>query len=230
MGRTQTNKVGLALANLVEQHRRMYHVRNRRSYPGLLIAIGCGKAALLIGVGFAIAWYGLAMLTNGQPDGENDLVQNTPVQKSSMVDKFFQLSGFADSPSKVEIPATSSGQTEEPARPTPVTYPVAKVGVYNADWLLKQNDSAYVVQLASSTVKPEIYQKAFILSDTHPVVVYPFRKTRGNRLMYGYAIGMYDSFREAQNDVNKLQDSAVAEGVWIRPVGEIQREIVSVRQ
>ena len=48
--------------------------------------------------------------------------------------------------------------------------------------------------------------------------------------MYGYAIGMYDSFREAQNDVNKLQDSAVAEGVWIRPVGEIQREIVSVRQ
>ena len=210
------------MANLSEKYRqfRAYH---KYSYPGLFIAISSAKALLQIGVVFAVAWYALSLMTGGQHAGGRALAQD-----SNAADKSLQLTGFTGAPAQVEIPAIATsealGQTSER-----VSSPVANPGVYNVEWLLKHEAGSYVVQLASSTDKPDLYQKAFELSDSHPVVVYPFKRTRSNRMMYGYAIGMYDSFNEAQADVKQLSENAVAEGVWIRSVGEIQKQVLSVR-
>ena len=210
------------MTNLSEKYRqfRTYH---KYSYPGLFIVISSAKALLQIGVVFAVAWYALSLMTGGQHAGGRALAQD-----SNAADKSLQLTGFTDTPARVEIPAiaTSEALGQISGRVSP---PVANPGVYNAEWLLKHEAGSYVVQLASSTDKPDLYQKAFELSDSHPVVVYPFKRTRSNRLMYGYAIGMYDSFNEAQADVKQLSENAVAEGVWIRSVGEIQKQVLSVR-
>ena len=200
------------MATLSEKYR-SFRARNQHSYPGLFIALGFTGALLQIAVVFGVTWYALSLISSVGSDDQKVLVQRS------------QLTGFADdNRSQVEIPATAAtGSTG----PVPGTF--IESGVYNADWLLKQNAGSYVVQLASSTVKPDLYQKAFTLAETHPVVVFPFRKTRGNQLMYGYAIGMYQSFIEAQNEVNKLPVGAVTEGVWIRPVSEVQKQIAGSR-
>lgn len=214
------------MANLSEKYR-LFRANHKYSYPGLFIAISSAKALLQIGVVFAVAWYALLLMTGGQHAGGRALAQD-----SNAVDKSLQLTGFTDRPAQVEIPAIATsdtlGETSDNTLER-ISYPVANPGVYNAEWLLKHDTGSFVVQLASSTDKPDLYQKAFDLSESHPVVVYPFKKTRSNRLMYGYAIGMYDSFSEAQADVKQLSENAVAEGVWIRSVGEIQEQIVRVR-
>ena len=204
---------------------RIFRAHNRHSYPVLFMAIACGKSALQLGLFIGVFWFALSKLTGGQHQGNYVLEQ-----KYKTVDKSIQFAGIDRKLTQVEIPATAVGKVPVRIREAGTTVPAAKVGVYNADWLLKQDADAYVVQLASSTVKPELFQKAFVLSETYPVVVYPFKKTRNNQLMYGYAIGMYGSFNEAQKGANKLSASAVEEGVWIRSVGEIQKAIVSTRQ
>ncbi len=212
------------MVNLAHWYR-VFRAHNKYDYPGFFLVVGCSKAVLQLGLVFGIIWFALPMVANEQIDEKFALEQN-----NSTAVKSVQFAGFAETRVQVEIPAAAPGNVSVQIRKTDTAAPAAKVGVYNADWLLKQNAGSYVVQLASSTAKPELFQKAFLLSETHPVVVYPFRKTRSNRLMYGYAIGMYDSFNEAQSGVGKLSASSVAEGVWIRSVGEIQKEIVSTRQ
>jgi len=189
------------------------------------MAIGFGKFIIQIGVVFAAAWYSISLVT-GPPERENVLAQKSPA-----VDMSLQAVGLANEAEqgnfkRIEIPATA---TSDPIPVVVSTDSALSVGVYNADWLLKQDASSFVAQLASSTDRSGLYQRAFDLSDTHPVVVYPFRKTRGNRLMYGYAIGMFGSFHEAQRSVGALSEGAIAEGVWIRRVGEIQKDIASTR-
>ena len=204
---------------------REFHRNNQYSYSGLFMAIGFGKFIIQIGVVFAAAWYSISLVT-GPPERENVLAQKSPA-----VDMSLQAVGLANEAEqgnfkRIEIPATA---TSDPIPVVVSTDSALSVGVYNADWLLKQDASSFVVQLASSTDKPDLYQKAFDLSDGHPVVVFPFKKVRGNRLMYGYAIGMYGSFQEARRSVSKLPEGAVAEGVWIRLVGDLQKDIVSTR-
>jgi len=211
------------LNNFFHKYRK-FHAHNRYSYPTLFMAIGCGKALLQIGVVFAVVWYAVSVMSNRLHGSDNALVK-----KISGVVGSSRFIGLVDSKQQSEIPATAASQATSLTLKSRMTSHPAKAGVYNADWLLKQDVGAYVVQLASSTVKPDLYQKAFELSKTHPAVVYPFKKTRSNRLMYGYAIGIYDSVGEAKADVNQLSRSAVAQGVWIRPVSEIQKEIISTR-
>lgn len=208
------------MVNLSRKYRE-FRAYNQYSYPGMFIAIGSVKALLQIGIVFAVGWYALALMAGGQVDGESVVAKNNDVE---VLDKSMQLTGFTDSPTQVEIPATATIETAER-----LSSPVANPGVYNALWLLKHDAGSYVAQLASSTDKPDLYQKAFELSDNNSVIVYPFKKTSNNQLMYGYAIGIYDSFNDAQKDVAKLPESAVAEGVWIRSVGEIQMQIINVR-
>jgi len=177
----------------------------------------------LVAVG---AWFAVSLMTSGLKEKENELAQN-----SNVADESSKLTGLADdSQAQAEITAATATQATNPIRKSHTKIPAAKAGVYNADWLLKQDGGSYVVQLASSIEKPDLYQKAFDLSETHPAVVFPFKMTRSNQLMYGYAIGMYDTVREARAGIKQLSGNVVAEGVWIRPVGEIQKQIVNTRK
>ena len=199
-----------------------------------------------IGVAFAVGWFASSLMTNVLHKNEHGLVQN-----SDAAEKPFEITGFADSSVQVDSPVQADGlvqadrsvqvdspiQREIPAaaasevtRPVPIVYPAANAAVNDADWLLNQDVSSYVVQLAADTSRSEIVRKASLLSGTHLVVVYPSRKNRDDRLMYGFAIGIYDTFFEAQNEVEKLPESAVAEGVWIRSVRELQKRIINAQQ
>jgi len=213
------------LGNLFQKYRK-FRAHNKYSYPGLFMVLGGSKALLQIGVVFVGAWFAVSLMTSELKEKENELAQN-----SNVADESSKLTGLADdSQAQAEVTATAATQATNPIRKSHTKIPAAKAGVYNADWLLKQDGGSYVVQLASSIEKPDLYQKAFDLSETHPAVVFPFKKTRSNQLMYGYAIGMYDTVREARAGIKQLSGNAVAEGVWIRPVGEIQKQIVNTRK
>jgi len=182
---------------------------------------------LEIALVFGAVWYGLAFLAGDFDSKKNDsFVATDNISNESIL-----LTGFADNTDKVEIPAVSAGDSFERNRPreSRALEVSPNTGVYNADWLLVQNSGSYVVQLASSTDKTDLFQKAFEFSDDYPVVVYPFKKTRTNRTMYGVSVGVYKSYNEAYASVVQLTGNAVADGFWIRPVKEIQKQIGSVR-
>lgn len=214
------------LFQLIERFR-SFRANNKYSYPGLFLFLGCGKAILEITLVFAVVWYGLAFLAGSFDPKMNDpLVNVDDVPRAST-----RLTGFADSLDKVEIPAASVGNSAE-LRGSQKTLPsdiATNAGVYHADWLGVQESGSYVVQVASSTNKTDLFQKAFEFSDDYPVVVYPFKKTRNNRLMYGVSVGMFRSYNDAFASVDQFKNSNVAEGVWIRSVDEIQKQIGSIR-
>jgi len=233
------------VVNLIQKYRE-FRADNTRSNPGSFMAVVSGKAILQIGVAFAVGWFASSLMTNVLHKNEHGLVQN-----SDAAEKPFEITGFADSSVQVDSPVQADGlvqtdrsvqvdspiQREIPAaaasevtRPVPIVYPAANAAVNDADWLLNQDVSSYVVQLAADTSRSEIVRKASLLSGTHLVVVYPSRKNRDDRLMYGFAIGIYDTFFEAQKEVEKLPESAVAEGVWIRSVRELQKRIINAQQ
>ena len=215
------------MVNLIQKYRE-FRAANTRSNPGSFMAVVSGKAILQIGVAFAVGWFASSLMTNVLHKNEHGLVQN-----SDAAEKPFEITGFADSsvqvdsPIQREIPAAAASEV---TRPVPIVYPAANAAVNDADWLLNQDVSSYVVQLAADTSRSEIVRKASLLSGTHLVVVYPSRKNRDDRLMYGFAIGIYDTFFEAQKEVEKLPESAVAEGVWIRSVRELQKRIINAQQ
>jgi len=232
-------KKGRTVVNLIQKYRE-FRADNTRSNPGSFMAVVSGKAILQIGVAFAVGWFASSLMTNVLHKNEHGLVQN-----SDAAEKPFEINGFADSPVQADglVQADRSVQVDSPiqreipaaaasevTRPVPIVHPAANAAVNDADWLLNQDVSSYVVQLAADTSRSEIVRKASLLSGTHLVVVYPSSKNRDDRLMYGFAIGIYDTFFEAQNEVEKLPESAVAEGVWIRPVRELQKRIINAQQ
>lgn len=197
---------------------RVYH---QYTYPGLFFAIACGKTLVQFAALFAIAWYVAPMLTGSDAKLDADPAM---VQNSGQLDASEALTGFAEGLKSVEIPASVASVNAR----VPTAVAGVKAGLYNAAFLSNQNADAYVVQLGASTDRRDLYLRASEHSNQYPAVVYPFKKTRSGKLMYGYSLGFYQNLREAQTLVDRLPVSAVAEGVWIRKVGEIQTQIRSV--
>ncbi len=208
---------------------RSFRAHHRYSYPVLFTLLGCGKTLVQFACVFAIAWYGLPMML-GQQNKQSSVatVENNAVIESAVAGDSNDSGaavGLLGSVTldQIEIPAVAVVETvterSQPRRET------AKPGVYNADWLLSQQSGSFVVQLASSTDKSAMYQRAFDYTESHPSVVFPFRKARGNRMMYGFAMGIFSTEEDARDMVETLDATAVREGVWIRQMGEVQRKI-----
>lgn len=95
------------------------------------------------------------------------------------------------------------------------------------DWILEQNGNHYIIQLGSSINKEKLYESAVNFDTEAPVAFYPFRLNRDEKIVYGYALGIYNSFDSAKEAVASLPQRVQNFGPWIRPIDDLQRQIAS---
>jgi septal ring-binding cell division protein DamX len=94
-------------------------------------------------------------------------------------------------------------------------------------WINDLPDSHYVIQYAASTDKTSLIEFA----NNHlqkGAVIYPFKTTAENNVMYGLASGLYESLFIALQTVDKLPEPLVIHSPWVRPVVELKTEVAAV--
>jgi membrane fusion protein (multidrug efflux system) len=113
---------------------------------------------------------------------------------------------------------------------TPITLAAASTlidnsGEHGDNWLLRQNDDHYTVQIGSSADLQFLKRFSRNLPQDRVIITYHYKTNADARAEYGLASGIYGSQAEAQAALRSLPKNSKRYGPWVRRIGTIQREI-----
>ncbi len=201
---------------------RMFKANNRYSYPVLFFMLGSLKTIFQFSALGVAAWVIYTGATHQFTPGNASLAlvsnQSPPTTKQS----------------PVEIPAVSEG-LQNARKLTQKTMELKAVAtdtlqnkasrLQDSTWVFRQDEDKFTIQYASSPDLELIYESARSFSTTDPVAVFPFKKNRNKRMIYGFSTGIYDNVKSAQQAIAALPESTQALAPWIRPIGELQEQV-----
>lgn len=95
----------------------------------------------------------------------------------------------------------------------------------NGRWISKQRTDNYIIQLAASTKDIELIELAREFSSYGPLAIYPFKKNKDGKLIYGLSSGLFESSIKAFNAASKLPKDSAQHGSWIRKVADVSSQI-----
>ncbi len=95
-------------------------------------------------------------------------------------------------------------------------------------WLHSQNPKMFVIQVASSTDYQGLLTYAHDKKLNKPIAIYPFKKSREGKVVYGVSTGLYSSSKEAMNNASSLSNTK-EHGVWIRKVADLRAQMTTLR-
>lgn len=215
---------------------RSFKANNRYSYPFFFFAVAALKNLFQF-TALVIAGWAIFQIADGnhvtQPMMEQ-VVQSPVVSKTEPVVQQFNANVSVDV-LPTEILAAGSKQQGSLNSPTvdvsshdstPAIIEVPR-RIVSWTWVLKQDEDKYTIQYGSSPDKIRIRSDAASFPTTEAVVVFPFKKTPSNRTVYGFSTGLYSSVEDAQLAIENLPASARSFGPWIRPIEDLQKQVVS---
>lgn len=137
-------------------------------------------------------------------------------------------------PIDIEIPAVAKpgpkdNQLADISNAKVLTVATDPQHVYGAEWIMMLPEDKFTIQFGSSPDQRRLFEEARAFPSGQ-VAMFPFKKTPSNRLVYGYASGVYSSLDAAQRAIRKMPQSVVARGPWIRPVGALKKQISAVTE
>lgn len=97
----------------------------------------------------------------------------------------------------------------------------------NGRWISKQRTDSYIIQLASSTRDADLIEYARSLSSHGPLAIYPFKKTKDGKLLYGLSAGLFGSSTEASKAAAQLPVESAQSESWIRKVADVSSQIAT---
>lgn len=100
--------------------------------------------------------------------------------------------------------------------------------IFDSEWLARQRNNQFVIQLATSSQYNELVSYAKALPVTGPLVIFPFKKNSAGGLVYGLSAGLHDSFTEAKTALDTLPQDSARYGYWIRAVAEINSRVTAL--
>lgn len=115
---------------------------------------------------------------------------------------------------------------EEPALVVLTTRPVD-----NAEWLIRQPDSAFTIQLLTVSSRGQL--KEFVADEPALPLdrLASFRYQSGDDLLYVLTLGSFDSLESAYLVRDSLALSGlVASDTWVRPLTDVKRSIRTTLQ
>lgn len=118
---------------------------------------------------------------------------------------------------QLENPLPTQPKLQQPAPPID--------DLLNSEWLLKQNNESFVIQLAISSNEAELKKYALNLPIDGPLAMYPFKRTTDGKLTYGLSAGLYPSSVQAQSALATFPEGSGKYGSWIRQVSDISTQI-----
>ncbi|OED37290.1 hypothetical protein AB833_24380 [Chromatiales bacterium (ex Bugula neritina AB1)] len=92
-------------------------------------------------------------------------------------------------------------------------------------WVLAQKSNDYTIQINSSVDRELLLSEAQVIVSSDPLSYFAFKKTPSGRPVYGLAIGVYDSAKDALDAISKFPDEMKLYNPWVRQFNELQRQI-----
>jgi septal ring-binding cell division protein DamX len=137
-------------------------------------------------------------------------------------------------PVDIEVPAVAKpnqqdNQLADISNAKVLTVATDPQHVYDAEWIMLLPEDKFTIQFGSSPDQRRLFEEARAFPSGQ-VAMFPFKKTPSNRLVYGYASGVYSSLDAAQRAIRKMPKSIVARGPWIRPIGSLKKQIAAVTE
>lgn len=224
------NYIGNKLVNpfALNSRYRMFKANNRYSYPFLFFFMGALKNLCQFG---ALAVVGWTIYQVGSNKLQSDSIESR-VSQESVVERVV----IADAPivtQPVEILALANDHSNKSLINTDSTFELIEMetaqqalALFDWEWVLKQDTDKFTIQFGSSPDKDLLYESARTFPTEEAVVVFPFKKTPSNRTVYGFSAGLYDSLEKAQQAIRDMPSATRAIGPWIRPIDELQKQIV----
>ena len=215
----------LRLSDVSDRYRnlRAYHGHN---YPALFFAVGAAKTLAQIGLVAGITWYGVSLAT--QPAAT--VTTNQTTQKTVTSPATTEITETVESYLEIEVPAVATlvpqAKSVNPIVPFTASQSAeSEKQIFTSDWMMKQNPTSFTIQFATSPDKELLYRSAKSFKSRYPVIVFPFKRTKSNRPVYGFSSGIYANLEDAKQGILELPESAFINGPWVRPVSKIQEQI-----
>lgn len=202
---------------------RVFKANNRYSYPFLFFALGALKSLCQLGALAVAGWVvyqGISSTTNSDTSHSNVAKVSVAAPVTAIAKQKVQ---------SVEILAVSTDAINPPlVNPNTALEPLGDnaTRLLDWEWVLKQDAEKFTIQYGSSPDEELLYESARAFPTESAVVVFPFKKTPSNRTVFGFSSGLYDSLDSAQQAIKELPQSARSFGPWIRPIGQLQKQIV----
>jgi septal ring-binding cell division protein DamX len=196
-----------------------YRRNNPYTHPFLFFVVDCTDSCLQFALLGALAYGGYKSFNHWNTQSglskAPTLVAATPVETAI-------------------VPASSKATSAEPKVLEIKTLPVEPLvrdeptlvldGRYALRWVQSQPADDYTIQFGASVNKSELIDFANEHL-TNGAVIYPFKRTEGNQVMYGVASGLYDSMSSALVAIDNMPVTAVVNDPWIRPIKKLQRQV-----
>lgn len=204
--------------NLIHQYRE-YRAYNKYAHPFMFFAIDSVKNICQLALVTAVTWQGYSALNNySYAPANKENIGLTATAPASMNVVVRQTANNA----VMEVLASANDAT---ATNSDVEAKNNAFKINGQEWINKLPAGKYTIQIESSPDKQLLYSSARSFTDSPQLAIYPFKKTPSNRNVYGLSTGLFDSFEQARIAVSTLPEEVVNFGVWIRPVGVLQKQI-----
>lgn len=92
-------------------------------------------------------------------------------------------------------------------------------------WILQLNPASHIIQIGAST---DLAALQGLIPDSdfkEPTAVYPYTRTLSDEIVYGIAVGLYETHDAASAAVENMSEVGRAYKPWIRQVEDITKEI-----
>ncbi|OED40023.1 hypothetical protein AB833_12605 [Chromatiales bacterium (ex Bugula neritina AB1)] len=201
---------------------RVFRAYNKYSYPFLFFLIGSGKTIAQIGMVAAAVWFAYPVADNFL-NSSSTSVSVAAAPASTPLD-------HAITSDKIEIPAVAnniissgSGSGKLGKLNSSQNTPLSAKRMFDLD------PEQYTIQFESSPDKDLLFESAEAFASEFPIIVFPFKKTPSDRLVYGYSSGVYSSLESALSAIEMMPGKIRALNPWVRPISDIQKQITATQ-
>jgi septal ring-binding cell division protein DamX len=235
-------------------HRYRLHQAYSR-HPRLAFAGDIARNLCFVGLMAAIPWFIYATVAQQNNSPRTSIAsistpQNAPITTQAPEVKHTEIAlastveAINTATTETELPILQPVDIEVPAVAKPnqqdnqladisnakvLTVATDPQHVYDAEWIMLLPEDKFTIQFGSSPDQRRLFEEARAFPSGQ-VAMFPFKKTPSNRLVYGYASGVYSSLDAAQRAIRKMPKSIVARGPWIRPIGSLKKQIAAVTE
>lgn len=181
---------------------------------------------VLVGVVLIAAWLAGSAWMNAQQHSPQAIaivaeeIKQQPVTAAHTV-----VRTEAENPDAV-LDVTVSVQ--ENTRPDNNDAPI--VAVLGDEWLLNQSRDSFTLQVGSSPARGKLVAFANEVVNDQQTTIYAYKVSRIGNPIYGLALGLYPDLQSAQQSIEKLPASYRQFDPWVRPLGELQDQIIQVKE
>lgn len=124
--------------------------------------------------------------------------------------------------------AKSVAPREKPAESGKQANIQVKPEIVGSKWVQGLNPAHYIMQFGASPDRSLLDQFIPVINQGEPIAVYPFKRNRSGKPVYGIATGVYKTGDAALAAIESFSAQARAYDPWVRKISDLKEDIASL--